>query len=101
MVTLMSRCPAANWAMCGGMPCMIASVMNRRRKSWKVAAQRLAAGGDGSDRGERVAEVFALAGSRRRAGPQAGGGTGTAVASAGWRSARSWRSSRCPAQAPP
>ena len=37
MVVLMSRCPATSWAMCGGIPCMIASVMNKcLRKSWKV-----------------------------------------------------------------
>ena len=36
MVVLMSRCPATSWAMCGGIPCMIASVMNSLRKSWKV-----------------------------------------------------------------
>src|SRR6476469_1233227 len=30
MVVLMSRCPATSWAMCGGMPCMITSVMNSR-----------------------------------------------------------------------
>jgi hypothetical protein len=29
----MSRCPATNWAMCGGMPCMIASVMKILLKS--------------------------------------------------------------------
>jgi hypothetical protein len=26
--------PGTSWAMCGGMPCMIASVISRRRKSW-------------------------------------------------------------------
>src|SRR5680860_275980 len=34
MVALMSRCPATSWAMCGGIPCMIASVMKILRKSW-------------------------------------------------------------------
>ena len=29
----MSRCPAISWAMCGGMPCMIASVMKILLKS--------------------------------------------------------------------
>ena len=32
----MSRCPATSWAMCGGMPCRTASVMNMRRKSCGV-----------------------------------------------------------------
>jgi hypothetical protein len=36
MVVLMSRCPATSWAMWGGIPCIIASVMNSLRKSWKV-----------------------------------------------------------------
>ena len=36
MVTLMSRWPATSWAICGGMPCMIASVMNILRKSCGV-----------------------------------------------------------------
>src|SRR6266487_5713654 len=30
----MSRWPATSWAMCGGIPCMIASVMSILRKSW-------------------------------------------------------------------
>ena len=32
----MSRCPAMTWAMCGGQPVRMASVMNIRRKSWGV-----------------------------------------------------------------
>src|SRR5580692_8861116 len=36
MVTLMLRCPAMTWAMCGGSPVMIASVMNILRKSCGV-----------------------------------------------------------------
>jgi hypothetical protein len=33
---LTSRCPAMTWAMCGGSPARIASVMTIRRKSWGV-----------------------------------------------------------------
>ena len=32
----MSRCPAMTWAICGGSPARIASVMNIRRKSCGV-----------------------------------------------------------------
>jgi len=34
MVTFRSRCPAMIWAMCGGRPLMMASVMKILRKSW-------------------------------------------------------------------
>lgn len=35
-VTLMSRCPAITWAIWGGIPLRMASVMNSLRKSWGV-----------------------------------------------------------------
>ena len=44
MVVLMSRCPAMSWAMCGGRPFMIASVMKILRKSCGVKRSGLAAG---------------------------------------------------------
>jgi hypothetical protein len=34
MVVLMFRWPTRSWAMCGGIPCMIASVTKILRKSW-------------------------------------------------------------------
>src|SRR5690242_18992665 len=67
MVVLRSRCPATSWAMCGGMPCMIASVMNSRRKSWKGVAHRLPGGVFDAERGQRVIEVAAQCGLGDRA----------------------------------